>query len=95
MKKTIEYLKELFEEPLELVEDSFEKDFYLIIKAAQEDTIRETVKECINVAKIEYYEFKEDWMEEPDNITRDDYGNIHGINPQSILSVADRLIKEL
>lgn len=49
MKKAIDYLKELFEEPFELVEDSIEKDFYIVIRAAQEDAIRSTVKECINI----------------------------------------------
>jgi hypothetical protein len=65
------------------------------IKAAQEDAIRETVQKCVENATIECFEFKEDWMEEPINITIDDYGNIHGICKQSILSVADKLIKEL
>jgi len=46
MKKAEEYLKELFEEPFNLEEGFIEYDFLQIIKKAQEDAIRETVKEC-------------------------------------------------
>ena len=71
------------------------KDLLTVIRIAQEDAIRETVKECADAASLECFEFKEDWMDEPINITIDDYGNIYGIDKNSILSVADKLIKEL
>ena len=83
MKKTVEYLKELFEEPFELEEDSIEKDFYIVIKAAQEDAIREAVEECSIQAKAVQGHDALTW--EPKLL----------VDKQSIFSVADKLIKEL
>lgn len=96
MKRAEEYLKELFEEPFELVEDSIEKDFYDIIKRVQEETIRETVTECVNNAGL-----LEDGRKLNSNKYRIEAYNTYyietdiDIDKQEILSVADKLIKEL
>lgn len=52
MKKPVEYLKDLFEEPYNLEESSIESDFLATIKQAQVDIIdlllREVVIESVN-----------------------------------------------
>jgi len=93
MKQTIDYLKELFEEPFELIEGSIEKDFYNVIRAAQEDVIKWTVEECAESAQIRFWDghFQEGkllkhFQSGINNLT---------VSKESILSVADKLIKEL
>jgi hypothetical protein len=66
-----------------------------LIKLAQINAIEETCRVCAESAELGSFEYMEDWMEEPFNITIDDYSNIRGIDKQSILSVADKLKKEL
>ena len=82
MKKTEEYLEELFEEPFNLEEGNIEYDFYKIIKEAQEDAIRETVKECAKKAECIY-------------IGTEGHNDIFIVDKESIFAVADKLIKEL
>ena len=85
MKKTEEYLEELFEEPFNLEEGNIEYDFYKIIKEAQEDAIRETVKECAKNAKVLHYPYRQMLTGQPS----------YFVDENSILSVADKLIEEL
>jgi len=47
MKKTIEYLKDLFEEPFQLDDDSIDSEFFDAIRQAQTDAIDATVKRFI------------------------------------------------
>jgi hypothetical protein len=56
------------------------------IKLAQEDSIRRTAKECAENAQVESV-----------FVSTGDYSghNKHIVNKQSILSVADKLIKEI
>jgi len=56
------------------------KELEAIIKLAQEDAIRETVKECAESAKLYFVDLEQTEVE---------------IDGQSILSVADKLIKKL
>ena len=69
-----------------------------LIKLAQEDAIRGTVEECAKSAEIE----ERDYRHNPTKISN--YGEevcsewegiYYGVDKQSILSVADKLIKEL
>jgi hypothetical protein len=77
------------------------------IKLAQEDAIRTTVKECAESAKIKWNYYRKD--ENPkefeeyrysENVRVDSYGEAYAVDVQevdkdSILVVADKLIKEL
>ncbi len=89
MKRSKEYLKELFEEPFDLEdENSIDYDFLQVIRMAQEDAIRDTVQECARNAYC-------DLIHPPD----EDYPELeeseYMVVKSSIFSVADKLIKEL
>lgn len=65
-----------------------------LIKKVQEDTIRETVKECNNYAKVRVVENA--LIEEGETYSSYDDGVFtFFVDDQSILSIADKLIKEL
>jgi hypothetical protein len=95
MKKAVEYLKELFEEPFDLSGNSIESDFLNVIKQAQEDAIREAVKACAESADADFTPIG--WLAQQhlDNpfIAGEDY-EVYVIE-SSILSITDKLIKEL
>lgn len=80
MKKAEEYFQECFQNNRNIIDT---------IKQVQEDTIREAVKECANFARTrEATEFwsGQVWDDGPLPII---------VDKNSILSVADKLIKEL
>lgn len=95
MKKPVKYLKELFEEPFNLEEGSIEYDFLQVIKQAQIDAIEKTVEICSEkaVAKADGGSMNT----RNGNLYWTFGGNIGNviIDKQSILSVSDKLIKEL
>lgn len=84
MKKPEEYLEDLFEAPLNLQEGFIEYEFYLAIKQAQIDAIEETCRVCAEEVKIEY-------IPEEGCAT----GDYWDVDKQSILSIAEKLKKEL
>lgn len=90
MKKPEQYIEQFYKN-----ESLNSKVIYDFIKQIQVDTIDETVKLCAENVQLGYYEFKEDWMEEPFNMVSDDLGNIHAINKQSILKCAEILKQQL
>lgn len=95
MKKAEEYLQESFgwgNESQELT--WYVKSWKDFIKRIQEDTIRETVKECNNYAKVRVVENA--LIEEGETYSSYDDGVFtFFVDDQSILSIADKLIKEL
>jgi hypothetical protein len=86
MKKAEQYLKQLFEEPFNLEESSIEDDFLQVIKQAKIDAIEETCRVCAEEAELRY--------EEPCVLSYCECKDAY-IDKQSILSVADKLKKEL
>lgn len=101
MKKAIEYYSELIKE-WEEYEDKFElkglcyEEFLIIkFKQIQEEAIRETVKECAENAEanIEFIGWLNENLEYYNIIKDQDYEL--SIDKNSILSIADKLIKEL
>jgi formylmethanofuran dehydrogenase subunit A len=63
-----------------------------IIKQVQIDAIKETVKECVKNAKIEFSNFKGTW--ESNDVSVDEFTDA-SVSKNSILLVADKLIKKL
>ena len=87
MKRAEEYL-------LTKLQPFYRKELIDIIKQVQEDTIRETVKECNNYAKVRVVENA--LIEEGETYSSYDDGVFtFFVDDQSILSIADKLIKEL
>lgn len=86
MKKAVEYLGLLFEEPFDLEEGSIEYDFWKLIKLVQIEAIDTTCKVCASNAKLKY--------EEPCVLAFCECKDAY-IDEQSILSVADKLKIEL
>lgn len=84
MKRTEEYLKDLFEEPFNLEDqNSIEYDFYLVLQQAQIDAIKATVQACADNADADYT-----------FINNNSDIEVYVIK-SSILEMADKLIKEL
>lgn len=83
MKKAYEYLDEIESIEFPQSDDMFHRNSVVekLIKQIQEDVIRETVQECAENAEIEEYD--EHFQYSPH------------VNKNSILSIADKLIKEL
>ena len=70
------------------------QDFIAAVKQIQEDAIKETVKECNNYAKVRVVENA--LIEEGETYSSYDDGVFtFFVDDQSILSIADKLIKEL
>ena len=70
------------------------QDFIAAVKQIQEDAIKETVKECNNYAKVRVVENA--LIEEGEIYSSYDDGVFtFFVDDQSILSIADKLIKEL
>ena len=67
---------------------------YKLIRMIQEDTIRDAVEECAENAGFEYATCRYDIPDEVPYVGDDEYGYNY-IDKKSILSVADKLIKEL
>ena len=92
MKKASEYLKNTFDWSYETQELTWYVNKWIdLIKQAQEDAIRETVKECAENFKLDEYKMgiaQGSWRE------CNSHQNIR-INEKSVLSIADKLIKEL
>ena len=42
-------------------------------------------------AELQSFELEENWMEEPFNMVKDDYGNIKAISKQSILNTINKV----
>jgi hypothetical protein len=81
MKRTIEWCDMLVNDKT--------KTYYDVIKLCQEETVRETVKECVENAKAKI--IREWWG----NTGSEHCDDIPVVIKESILSVADKLIKEL
>lgn len=87
MKKPEEYLKDFITEPnFEQVEE--------LIKQAQIDAIEETCRVCAENADLTYVECEWEIPEGTVSVGDREYGYNY-IDKQSILSVADKLKKEL
>ena len=100
MKKINEYFqdKELTIEYLNAYNVVINRDVLLeIIEQIREDTIRETVKECAEVAELSLFDFiGSSFKKFPQgNHYAINDGTYVEINTDEIISVADKLIKEL
>jgi hypothetical protein len=74
------------------------KELEAIIKLAQEDAIRETVKECVKESEVQTYLKKNRrWVKMTGEFEFDstNFEMKNSVNKKKILSVADKLIKEL
>jgi hypothetical protein len=65
-----------------------------LIKAAKEEVIKETVKVCYDNSRLLIKDPKKPYTEEMGFYNHKN-GSIIGVSQESILSVADKLIKEL
>ena len=95
MKKAIEWAKEYWNvegNPSDSLTEYAVKEISELIKKIQEDTIRETVKECINCSRIrvEYSDGCFGYMNSYWAI-----GAMLKPDKDAIISVADKLLKEL
>jgi len=100
MKKAIEYLNKAnkpFESCIKMTDRYINEEAALIaIRFAQVEAIKETVKWCAENASLDYADGKCElpvYAEEAINATCDELDNWHYISRESILSVADKLIK--
>ena len=89
MKRASEYLKDI-----EIEDSNIYVGVSNIIRAAQEDAIREAVRECAENAEWSYVEYDYKAPEGVEVVGDSEYGYNY-IDKYSILSVADKLIKEL
>lgn len=96
MKRAEEYVNDFWgEPPIRAIVSHW--DICYIIKRVQEDTIKETVQACANNAVVEVVD-QEEWL--IDHLPANDNRGytilpVYGVDDQSILKVADKLIKEL
>ena len=74
--------------------DEHRDEAYKLIRIVQEDTIRDAVEECAENAGFEYATCRYDIPDEVPYVGDDEYGYNY-IDKKSILSVANKLIKEL
>jgi adenylate kinase len=85
MKKAVEYLKDLFEEPLNLEEGGIEDDFLKVIKQVQLDVIDYVAERCANEAKADIYIVD----------IHSSYKDYALVDKSSILDIADKIKEEL
>ena len=92
MKKAEEYLKLIHAKDFN--PSSLGEAIKLVIKQAQIDAIKETCEECAESSSWEYADCRHDIPDFVPYVGDNEYGYNY-IDKKSILSVADKLIKEL